>query len=112
MNEEKIKKDIKGAIELARSIHDDVVTNLVEADVDSTVKEQALVISSDLATLVLCLEHTAGSALELACSILDDVVTNFVKDDVDSTIKKRALAVSHDLATLALDLAHIIEGVS
>ncbi len=57
MNEEKMKQDIKWAIEMAKSIHDDVVKNFVEADVDSVIKEQALVISSDLATLTWYLEH-------------------------------------------------------
>lgn len=113
MNEEQIKKDIGMAIELASAIHDDVVTHFIEADIDIAIKEQAFAVSSDLATLVWCLEqYTAGSALELACSVLDAVATNFIEADVDSAIKERALAVTHDLSALVVHLAHIVEGVS
>ncbi len=109
MDAEKTKKDIKRAIEIAQSIHDDVVKNFVEADVDSVIKEQALVISSDLATLAWCMERqTAGSALKLACSVIDAFATNFIENDADSTVKERAIAVRRDLSALVVHLAHIV----
>ncbi len=57
MNEEKMRHDIGRAIEMAQSIHDDVVKNFVEAGLDSAIEAQAMETVSALATLVWYLKH-------------------------------------------------------
>lgn len=60
MNAEKLKKDLSGAIEMAQSIHDDMVEKFVDAvGVDDSIKADAQNITSQIATLVWYLEHVS-----------------------------------------------------
>lgn len=57
MNEEKMRHEIQRAMEMAEAIHDGMVENLVDADVDSAVKGYATGAVLGLATLKWYLEH-------------------------------------------------------
>lgn len=57
MNAEKLKKDLAGVIELAQSIHDDMVEEFTGDNIPAEVETKALEITNRLATLVWHLEH-------------------------------------------------------
>jgi len=57
VNEEKTKKDIARAIEMAQAIHDEMVEKFTRDSVPSEIMIQALNITGQLATLVWYLEH-------------------------------------------------------
>ncbi len=57
MNEEKMKQDIGRAIEMAQSIHDEMVDKFTRDSVPSEIMIQALNITGQMATLVWYLGH-------------------------------------------------------
>lgn len=57
MNAENLKKDIARSIEMATSIHDDMVEEFTGDNIPAEVETKALQITERLATLVWYLKH-------------------------------------------------------